>query len=257
MRAMRITLLAVSMAFLWMCGSDDPPPMPPAEHGGIVVAMGSQPLEVVAHADGQIAAYPIGTSTARGPTTSVIVHVPGVDGVVHDAPLVWDEPTAKFVGTIPVAPQIGPFQVDAVIEGAPVHAAAPVFVVLAPAAPTIVVGTAPATVGVVAPQPHARVEVVAPSRPGVTIVEPAPPPRPGVVVVAPRPPEPVVLLPPPGPPGVVIVGPTPPRPGVVIVGGDRDGRVDEGRGHWDHGRHGGGGPEWHGGGGGHGHGRGH
>ncbi len=248
---MRLTLMAAAMSFLWMC-DPEPPPLPPAEHGGVVVTVGTQPLEIVTHTDGQLVAYPIATSTARGPSTTVIVHVPGVDGAVHDAPLTWDEPTATFVGVIPVAPQVGPIEIDAVVAGAPVHASAPVFVVLAPATP-VVVGTAPATVHVATPAaPQARVEVVAPTRPGVAVLEP---PRPGVVLVAPQAPPPVLLVPPPppGPPGVVIVGPAPPRPGVVIVG-DRDERVDEGRGHWDHGRHGGEGPRWHGGGGGHGHG---
>lgn len=258
---MRITLTVAATLLLWMCESD-PPVMPPAEHGGVVVAVGAQPLEVVAHTDGQITAYPLATSTVRGPSASVIVHVPGVDGVVHDAPLVWDEPSATYLGTITVAPQVGPIEIDAVVAGAPVHASAPVFVVLAPVTP-VVVGTAPVTVGVGAPpRPGAHVEVVTP-RPGVVVevppphpavvVEVPPPPRPGVVVAVPPAPPPVLLVPPPppGPPGVVIVGPAPPRPGVVIVG-DRDGRVDEGRGHWDHGRHGGRGPEWHGGGGGHG-----
>lgn len=252
---MRITLMAATMLFLWMCEAEAPP-MPPAEHGGVVVSVGSQPLEVVAHADGHLAAYPIGTSTARGPETAVVVHVPGSDGVVHAASLTWDAPSATFVGVIPVAPAVGAIEIDAVIAGAPVHASAPVFVVLAPSAP-VVVGTAPGTIEVTGPRAHGHVEVVAPARPGIVVVEPAPPPRPEVVVVAPQPPRPpgvVFVAPqPPGPPGVVFVGPTPPRPGVVVVE-DRDGRVDEGGGHWDHGRHGGEGPEWHGSGGGHGHG---
>lgn len=262
---MRITLTAIATLLLWMCEAE-PPPMPPAEHGGVVVSVGAQPLELVAHADGQIAAYPIGASTARGVETAVIVHVPGTDGVVHDATLAWDEPSAKFVGTIPVAPAVGPIEVDAVVAGAPVHASAPVFVVLAPAAP-VVVGTAPATVEVVAPRGPHHVEIAAPSRPtvvvepprpGVVVVEPPrpglvvvePPRPPGVVVLAPEPPRPLVVAPP--RPGVVVVGPRP--PGVVVVGG---GHVEEPHGHWDHGRHGGRGPEYHvgGGGGGHGHGR--
>ena len=236
---MRITLAALSMLFLWMC--DDPPAMPPAEHGGVVVAMGTQPLEVVTHTDGQLFAYPIGESTARGPTTSVIVHVPGTDGIVHAAPLVWDEPTAKFVGTMPVAPSLGPIEIDAVIEGAPVHASAPVFVVLAPVAP-VVVGTLPTTVEVVAPHARGQVEVVTPGRPSIEVVAPRPP---GVVFV--EPPRPQVFVPP-SPPGVVFVGPAPRPPGVVFVGPERE---REG-GHWDHGGHGGEGPEWHGGGGGEG-----
>lgn len=244
---MRLALTA-SMLFLWMC--DEPPPLPPAEHGGVVLSVGAQPLELVARADGQVTAYPIASSTARGPTTTVLVHVPGVDGSVHDAPLVWDEPSATFVGTIGVAPQVGPISVDVVLAGAPVQASAPVFVVVAPSAP-IVVGTAPATVEV--PAPHARVEVVtpAPPRPAVIVEAPAPP-SPRVLVVAPPPPPgpPAVVLVPPGPPGVVLVGPhvhveeRPPAPrGHVEV-----------HGHFDHGRHGGEGPHWHAGGGG-GHGR--
>jgi hypothetical protein len=257
--------------FLWMCD----PAVPPAEHGGVVVSVGSQPLEVVAHADGHVVAYPIAESTVRGPDATIVVHVPGADGAVHDAPMTWDEPSGMYVGVVSAVPRAGPLEIDAVIAGAPVHVSSPVLVVVqtpAPPAALVVVGSAPRTVVAVdAPPPpgHAHVEVVAPHPPGVVVVEP---PRPGVVVVEPprppgavvvvEPPRPpgVVLLapPPPGPPGVVLVGPQPPRPGVVIVGGDRDGRVDEGRGgHWDHGRHGGGGPEWHGGGGGGGHGHGH
>jgi hypothetical protein len=252
--------MVLAFAFLWMCGSDDPPPMPPAEHGGVVLAVGTQPLEVVAHTDGAVEAYPLAESTARGPSTTVVVHVPAADGTVHAAPLTWDEPSGKFVGTIGVAPAVGPIVVDAVVAGAPVHAEAPVFVVVAPVAP-VVVGTAPATVEV-APigHPRARVDVVAPppGGPVVVVEHPVAPPGPVVVVEPPRPP-PAVLLVPPAPPGVVVVGPTPPRPGVVVVEPPRPGvrvEVHEEHGHWDHGRHGGGGPEWHGGGGG-GHGHGH
>ncbi|MFO0682837.1 MAG: hypothetical protein U0234_12325 [Sandaracinus sp.] len=243
--------LAASMMFLWMCED----PLPPAEHGGVVLSVGAQPLELVAQADGRVTAYPIATSTARGPTTTVLVHVPGVDGVVHDAPLVWDEPSATFVGTIGVAPQVGPISVDVVLAGTPVQASAPVFVVVAPSAP-VVVGTAPVTVEVPAPPaPHARVEVVAPPPPhGPTVVVEAPrPPEPRVLVVAPPPPPgpPAVVLVPPGPPGVVLVGPRPPEPRVrVEAHGPPPPRVRvEAHGHFDHGRHGGEGPHWHAGGG--------
>ncbi len=241
---MRSLVLATAL-FLWMC---DPAP-PPAEHGGVVFTVGSQPLELVAHSDGQLTAYPIAGSTARGPTAVVVAHVPGVDGTVHDAPLVWNETTATFVGSIPVAPSPAPIEIDAILPGAPpVHASTPTLIVVAPSAP-ILVGGAPQVVQVQTPTPRGRVEVVAPSRP--TVVVEAPRPRVGVVI---EPPPPVVLVPP-GPPGVVFMGPEP-RGRVVIEGRDRDVRVDEGRGHFDHGRHGGAGPQWHGGGGGHGgHGR--
>jgi hypothetical protein len=250
---MRI-LLSLSMAFLWMCGSDEPV-MPPAAHGGVVMAFGAQPLELVTHSDGQITAYPVGGSTLSGPTATVIVHMPGSDGVVHPTPLVWDAPTATFVGTMPVPPRVGPIEADAIVAGAPVHATAPVFVVLAPAAP-VVVGAAPATIDVRAHGRGHPVVVEAP-RPGVVVEAP----RPGVIVEAPRPvyvepPRPMVVVEPPRPPGVVLV--EPPRPGIVVERRrDEDGDFDEGRGHWDHGRHGGEGPEWHGGGGGEGHGHGH
>lgn len=236
---MRSLVLATAL-FLWMC---DPEP-PPAEHGGVVFTVGSQPLELVAQTDGQLTAYPIADSTARGPTAVVVVHVPGVDGVVHDAPLVWDEPSATFKGVIPVAPSAGPIEVDAILPGAPpFHTSTPTLIVIAPSAP-IIVGAPPQVVEVHGPTPRGHVEVVAPSRP--TVVVEAPRPRVGVII---EPPPPVVFVPP-SPPGVVFMGPEP-RGRVVIEGRDRDVRVDEGGGgHWDHGRHGGEGPEWHGGGGG-------
>jgi hypothetical protein len=250
---MRTLVVSLAFALLYMCGSE--PPLPAAEHGGLVVSVGAQPLELVTHADGAVEAYPLGESTARGPTTSVIVHVPGADSTVHPVVLGWDEPSGKFIGQAPVAPVPGPISVDVVIAGAPQHAEAPVFVVLAPVAPVIAAPPPPATVHVEAHAPRVevhgpRVEVVEPARPGIVVVPPAPP-RP-VVVVPPPPPGPVVVVP--GIPPPVVYAPGPPRPGVVVIEGDRDRHVDEHGGHWDHGRHGGGGPEWHGGGGGHGHG---
>ena len=230
------------MTFLWMCDA----PLPPAEHGGVVVTVGSQPLEVVAHADGQLAAYPIATSTARGPETTVVVHVPGADGTVHTTLLVWSEPTASFVGVMPVAPRMGPIEIDAIVAGAPLHATAPVFVVLAPTLP-VVVGAVPGTVDV-REHGRGRVEIVQPARPDVIVQAP----RPGVFI---EPPRPLVVIEPPRPPGVFIEAP---RPGVVVM--------EPEHGHWDHGRHEGdhddrveegGRGEWHEGGGGHGEGHGH
>jgi hypothetical protein len=239
-----------------------------ATHGGSVLQVEDQWVEVVPKSDGAIEAYVVesnGAALATPMTTTLTVKVTGDDGEQHDVVLPWNGASGRFEGRLERArPVPGPIEVVVVAPGRPPRRARSPIVVVAPAPPTAVVTHAapqpvvvqppqPPGVVVVAPQPPQPV-VVEPPRPGVVIVEErrgrrrghgrgrgrgevivAPDPRPTVVVAPPRPG--VVVVAPPRP-GAVVVSPG--RPGAVVVSPGRGGpgRGGRGRGDDDRGRRG-------------------
>lgn len=279
---MKTLLVALALAALVRaCGGEpDPvapvaaaPPAPAAAfavnaiHGGSVILVEDQYVEVVPKSDGVIEAYVLTPPPAPGAVvvaqpapSNVSVKIQGDDGAEHDVALTWSPATARFEGRLVEArPAPGPIEVTVIAPGRPPRRArAPQVIVVAAPPPAVVVEhRAPV---VVAPAPP--VVVVEPPRPAVVVVEP---PRPGVVVVAPQAPGVVVVDDHPGRGrghaygrrrgGTVVIGaPAPPavivapgHPRAVVVGpGHGSVVVAPGRGHGGHG---------HGHGGGRGHGR--
>jgi hypothetical protein len=224
-----------------------------AMHGGSVLFVEDQWVEVVPKEDGTIEAYVLDTNgapPAAPAMTNVAVKVQGDDGAQHDVVLPWNPTTSRFEGRLVEArPAPGPVEVTVGVAGRPprrarsprvvVVPAAPQTVVVRPSAPPAVVVVPPAPPGVVVvpPAPPRPVIVVEPQRgPDVVVVEGrhdrgrhrghhrgdvvvvAPDPRPTVVVAPPRPGAVVVS---PGRPGAVVVSPR--GPGAVVVTPGRSG----------------------------------
>lgn len=216
MRGPLVTLALASL--LRVCGSEPeaPPPVgaaPPAPaasalamnamHGGSVILVEDQWVEVVPKADGAIEAYLLGPSAspAVAASTNLAVKVSGDDGREHDVVMAWSPATSRYEGRLVEArPAPGPVEVTVIAPGRPPRRAR---------APRVVVVTAPPPSPTIVVQPR-------PVAPGVVVVAPAP--APGVVVVAPPAPQPH---------GVVVLPPAPPGPAVVVV----EGRDHPGRGH--------------------------
>jgi len=212
----------VSLAFaslLQMCGLEPAtpppvgaaPPAPPtatalamnATHGGSVLLVEDQWVEVVPKSDGAIEAYLLGPNAtpATAVTTNLAVKVNGDDGREHDVVMAWSPTTSRYEGRLVEArPAPGPVEVTVITPGRPPRRAR--------APQVIIVAAAPPPPSVVVLQPR-------PVSPGVVVT--AQPPPPGVVVVAP---------PAPHPHGVVVLAPAPPSPVVVV-----EGRGHPGRGH--------------------------
>lgn len=225
---MRTTLVAFAMVSLVRTcgiGPEEAPPVsaptaaaPPATtfalnatHGGSIIQVEDQWVEVVPKSDGSVEAYVVesnGAPVAAPASTTLTVKVTGDDGGQHDVVLPWNGTSGRFEGRLEGArPVPGPIEVTVVAPGRPPRRARSPIVVVAPAPPTAVVV-----------EPARPAVVVQPAAPPAVVVQPPTPP--GVVVVAPEPPRPSVVV-------------EPPRPGVVVV----EGRHDRGR-HRGHGRRG-------------------
>lgn len=228
MSGMKTIPAALAIALLARACGGEPDPAPPsaaappppaatalamnAMHGGSVLLVEDQYVEVVPKTDGTIEAYVLGPSAPSAVVTApsnMTVKITGDDGAQHDVPLVWSPTSSRFEGRLVEArPAPGPVEVVVIAPGRPPRRAR---------APQVIVVAAPPPAVVVAAPPPPAV-VVAPPRPTVVVAQPAPP----TVVVAP-----------PAPPGVVVV---PPAPGVVVVERDDHHHRDRGR-HRGHDRH--------------------
>jgi hypothetical protein len=263
---MKTLMVALALALLARaCGGEaDPvsptaaaPPAAPtatlavnAVHGGSVILVEDQYIEVVPKSDGAIEAYVLAPAvpTAAPPLTpsNVSVKITGDDAAEHDVALVWSPATARFEGRLVDArPVPGPIEVTLIAPGRPPRRARAPQVIVVTAAPP------PASAApVVVVQPHVAPVVVTPPAPTVVVTPTA---RPGVVVVAPPAPGVIVVDDHPGrghgrrhgavvvgapAPPAVIVAPSRPR-GVVVAPGPGPVVITPGRGH-GHRRHGGG-----------------
>lgn len=161
---MRLAVLLLSAFGLRVCGGDTPPPPPPmasatlsaqatleATHGGTVVGVEDQPLEVVVRDDGNVEAYLIGP---QAPQHDIVVEVNSNEGL-RPVSLTWNATTHRHEGHLvgaSVAP--GPVKVELVFEGRRRIGQAPL-VVLVPPQPAMQVHVeAPAP-----RRPRARVDV--------------------------------------------------------------------------------------------------
>ncbi len=206
--------------------------LPAPAHGGTVVPVGQQAIEVIPREDGTVQAYVVTPEPPPREQTQITVRVPGDDGRPHPVVLTWDPRSEAYAGRLrQVQPVAGPIEVIMVVGGERYLGRAPHVVLIAPSAPAVVV-EAPR-----APEIH----VVEPERPTVVVEAPA---RPTIVVERPQPPAIVVERP--RPPTIVVErprGPTivveRPHPTVVVHAPGPHVRVrhDNGR-HRGHGRHG-------------------
>ncbi len=194
MRLAIIALALTSSMALRICGSSDAPPptsaAPPTSvaapaagvdvqaqaqiaptHGGTVVTVQDQPVEVVPQRDGVIRAYMVGSEPPAA-DARVMVEVKGNDGQQHPVNLTWDPTVHYYVGRADVHPVPGPVVVAVDVGGR--------------------VETGHATRVVVVP-PRVAVDVVGPH--GEVRVHGAPPPvRAGVDVRVNVPPPPSLNL---------------------------------------------------------------
>jgi hypothetical protein len=198
-----------------------------AAHGGTVVTVGDQFVEVLASDDGTVDAYVLTPQPPAPDQTRVTVRLPADDGDTHPVMLTWDPAGGRYRGRLrQVHPVPGPVEVVIVVGGAAQRGTAPQIVLFGPSGPIggprMAVRNAgsqgPDVIEVEGP-PQPQVVMVEPPRPGVVVVErPAPPPGPTVVVTHPMPPRPTVVVNAPSPPRptVVVNAPSPPRPTVVV-----------------------------------------
>jgi hypothetical protein len=249
MRTRRLIIPVIALALVYgACGSDeesDPElplaasgepealafELPAPAHGGTVVPVGQQAVEVVPRQDGTLQAYVVTPEPPPREQTQITVRVPGDDGRPHPVVLTWDPRTESYAGRLRrVQPVAGPVEVIMVVDGQRHAGRAPRVVLLAPSAPSVVV-EAPR-----APQPE--VHVIEPERPTVVVEAPS---RPTIVVERPQPtivverPHPTIVVERPRPTIVV----ERPHPTVVVHAPGPHVRVhhDNGR-HRGHGRHG-------------------
>ena len=180
-------------------------PMPPAEHGGTVVATGLFGVEVVPGANGEIEAYVKDSQGAAsapdGLELSVNVHVGDRREPVV---LAWSAPRRRFVGRIRTGVRVerAPVEVFVVNRGrrtrgrlAHLYIPPPPVVRIAAPPPPPVVSIRPPPPPVVRitapPPPVVRVDVRPPPPPAVRVdVRPPPPPAVRVEVRTPPPPTP-------------------------------------------------------------------
>ena len=196
--------------------------LPAAAHGGTVVPVGQQAVEVIPREDGTVQAYVVTPEPPPRAQTQITVRIPGSDGRPHPVVLTWDPRTEAYAGRLrQVQPVAGPIEVVMVVGGERYLGRAPHVVLIAPSAPAVIV-EAP-------PQPE--VHVVEPERPTVVVEAPS---RPTIVVERPQPPTIVVERP--HAPTIVVERP---HPTVVVHAPGPHVRVrhDNGR-HRGHGRHG-------------------
>jgi hypothetical protein len=214
------------------------PALPEPMHGGTVLLVGEQPIEIVADEAGKIDAYYLATPPDAPQEAQVTAYVPDSEGQARPVVLTWDPDGARYTGFLRGAHLVpGPLEIVYVLRGVTSRATAPTFVLVQPAVEAVEAAagaSAAAARAVTARTPSApavEVNVQPPSSPTVVVNTPAPPPppvvvappappRPHVVVQPPAPPPPprVVVQPaaPPPPPRVVVQPPAPPQPRVVV-----------------------------------------
>lgn len=95
----------------------------PAAHGGVVVAVENQPVEVLAKADGEVEAFFVADASGgfaiQPADATVIVHVMGANQQPHPVTLTWDATTSSFRGRAGASVQIvpGPVEVAVTAQG--------------------------------------------------------------------------------------------------------------------------------------------
>jgi hypothetical protein len=226
MRTERLGAMGAALLLLGACGAEeeaevpemaagseptevaieaDAPGLPPAAHGGTVLAAGDHHVEVVAEDDGYVNAFVLDDEPPPPAQTQITVRVPADDGETHPVVLIWDPGERRYRGRLRRArPVPGPVEVTVVVDGDSYRGRAPRIVVVGPSAPAA---------------PRARVEVERPSAPRVDVeVDHPEPPRAEVRVRHPEPPRAEVRVRHPGPPRphVEVRHPSPPGARVEV-----------------------------------------
>jgi len=181
---MRLLLLLslLGTSSLRVCGEDDAPeamnapPTSSAEaeaevavaiepaHGGVIVQVEEQPIELVIDQEGDVKAYPVG-ELELDLEAPVVARIEARGGP-RQLELVWDPEAACFHGQLEVRPRPGPIELGIMIEGRvrrgqlrrlrPIR---PRVRVVAPRAEVELEAPAPPEVHIEVPSPSVRIEL--------------------------------------------------------------------------------------------------